>query len=106
MRPRTRASAPAKNADNPNSTHGGQQPQHGFYLTNHVCGVCFGRVLVTALHHMTVYACADCGRNAEAHIANLCACGTKYPNGRAIGIKCKPNPNISPMSPCQFIAGE
>lgn len=75
-------------------------------IEQHVCRVCFGRILSRASERegARVYRCADCGAQIEGAAARvLCSCGTKL-NARSAGIRCEPNPKKSPEFPFEIVA--
>lgn len=81
--------------------------RHGFELTDHVCRVCFGRVLARTVADRTEYICADCGlaTSGAGPVTAICSCGTKFPTGRRVGIRCVRNPAPG-VIPNLFIASE
>lgn len=67
-------------------------------ITDHVCRVCFGRVLLSA----TQARCADCGASGR-HAIDVCACGVKLHSGAPGGLKCLKNPAISIECPAEIV---
>lgn len=76
-------------------------------LEQHVCRVCFGRILsrpVVDVDDRRVYRCADCGVEQEGAQARvLCACGVKL-NARNAAIRCEPNERRTPEFPFEICA--
>lgn len=81
-------------------------------LTNHVCRVCFGRVLRKP--DRTAFMCSCC-ETSETTLRDLCACGWKFNDvgsgkqkrkGVNMGVRCIKNPNRSPLSPSIIVAAE
>lgn len=94
-----------------------------WHLEDHVCRKCFGRVVsrpVTDAANCTtrLYLCTNCGAEAQHDKADaICCCGIKIKRaGRSgtkasstlvdAGVRCIPNPEISPMFPSQIVASE
>ena len=68
-------------------------------ITRHVCGVCFGRLLMRDSEKTTIVRCSDCGIEAEGSVKGLCSCGSKLNTGRDAGFRCETNPDyIAGMS--------
>ena len=72
-------------------------------LTDHVCRICFGRVLERTDGRQHFARCSHCGAEARGTHLALCACGTKI-GGRDAGLRCAPNPDRSPDDPAEYIA--
>ncbi|MEX3764415.1 hypothetical protein [Paraburkholderia phenoliruptrix] len=77
-----------------------------YYFTDHICRVCFGRVMTrVTFDRRRLYCCADCGVELEGKSeAAVCCCGIKLKNGRDAGIRCRSNDERSPESPFVIIA--
>lgn len=69
-------------------------------ITDHVCRVCFGRVLVSP--HGTEARCADCGAAAQS-VRALCACGAALHTGGNAGLRCERNPDQRPECPAEIV---
>ena len=75
-------------------------------LEDHVCAVCFGRILSIASDKEgeRVYRCADCAMEKPGSSTRvLCACGVKL-KAKSVGIRCVKNATISPEFPFEIIA--
>ena len=80
---------------------------HQWELTDHVCRVCFGRILrrKTDDGERLVYRCANCGTESEGRRETvLCCCGIKLKTGTDAGIRCVVNDNRSPECPSEIVA--
>lgn len=87
-------------------------------LEPHVCRKCFARIVSRSTGDgRRLYQCTNCGAEAQDTDASvLCCCGIKIKragkNGTKAGslvdagIRCIPNPEISPMFPSLFVASE
>lgn len=65
-------------------------------ISDHVCRVCLGRVLVRRdADGKSVARCADCGLEASGGAQAICACNTSKKGGRHSWTRCVPNPNKS-----------
>lgn len=74
-------------------------------LTDHVCRLCFGRILETVEPDRTHRArCSNCGTEVRGTHLKLCACGTKLRDGRDAGLRCVENPNRGPEDMAEIIA--
>lgn len=75
-------------------------------ITEHVCRVCFGRVLVReAFDRRRTYRCSNCGVQADGQSeAVVCSCGIKLKTGIDAGIRCAPNVDRSPEWPSEITA--
>ena len=75
-------------------------------ITDHVCRVCFSRVLVReTFDRRRIYRCSGCGIEKEGRSeAAICACGIKLKTGLDAGIRCEPNPDRSPEWPAEVTA--
>lgn len=68
-------------------------------ITNHVCRVCFGRVLATATSGtpLVTYRCSYCGTERQGETESvICSCGLKLRTGSDMGIRCAVNDNKTP----------
>lgn len=65
-------------------------------ITQHVCGICFGRLLMRDAGDETLIRCADCGIEKDGGIKSLCSCGAKLNTGRNAGFRCEVNPDHIP----------
>lgn len=75
-------------------------------ITDHVCRVCFGRVLAReTFDHRRIYRCSNCGveREGKSELA-ICCCGIKLKTGVDAGIRCAINPQPTPELPSEVIA--
>jgi len=61
-------------------------------VTDHVCRLCFGRLLRRVAAGVTTVRCAQCDTEVTGRVETLCACGAKLPNGRLAGLACRVNP--------------
>ena len=65
----------------------------GWRVTDHVCRVCFGRVLESMQSQRV--RCADCGLDSEGSASAICCCGAKLATGKDMGLRCKRNELIT-----------
>jgi hypothetical protein len=79
-------------------------------LTDHVCRVCFGRVLerqqTTDAGATHIVRCANCG--TELHnvpMQALCCCGLKTSTGKDAGLRCRRNATPTPEQPAELAVG-
>lgn len=85
-------------------------------LTDHVCRVCYGRVLKGPrpegytgpdAEHVKRWRCACCGAETlHREVSSVCACGTRQKNGRDMGLRCERNPHPRPEFPSEVIASQ
>ena len=77
-------------------------------ITDHVCRVCFSRVLVReTFDRRRIYRCSGCGIEKEGRSeAAICACGIKLKTGVDAGIRCELNTNRSPEWPAEVTAAQ
>lgn len=82
-----------------------------FELTDHVCRVCFGRILKGHRpeghpdEHAHRYVCTNCGaESVHRSISSLCACGMRTKTGRDYGLRCQRNEQPTPEFPSVVIA--
>ena len=77
-------------------------------ITDHVCRVCFSRVLVReTFDRRRIYRCSGCGIEKEGRSeAAICACGIKLKTGVDAGIRCELNPDRSPEWPAEVTAAQ
>lgn len=75
-------------------------------ITDHVCRVCFARVLVReTFDHRRVYRCTGCGIEREGRSeAAICACGIKLKTGVDAGIRCARAEAPTPEFPAEVTA--
>lgn len=69
-----------------------------YKITDHVCRICFGRVLVCE----TGARCADCGAVGKT-VSDVCACGTMLNAGQNAGLRCIKNPAVSVECPAEIV---
>lgn len=83
-----------------------REPVQGWVLTDHVCRVCFSRVLMRETFDMKrVYRCSGCGIEKQGDSeAAICACGMKLKTGVDAGIRCARNPAPTPEFPAEITA--
>lgn len=77
-------------------------------ITDHVCRVCFGRVLVREMFdRRRVYRCACCGAEAEGKSESaICSCGIKLKTGLDAGIRCAVNHERTPEWPAEITCAQ
>jgi hypothetical protein len=92
--------------------------KRAWLLEPHVCKKCFARIVSSPTGNgERLYQCTNCGAEATGTDASvLCCCGIKIKragkngtkNGSQVdaGIRCIPNPEISPLFPSLFVASE
>jgi hypothetical protein len=76
-------------------------------LTDHVCRVCFGRVLERMQTNpdgvMRIVRCANCGTEIyNAAVKELCCCGLKTSTGKDAGLRCRRNEAPTPEQPAEL----
>ena len=72
-------------------------------LTDHVCRVCFGRVLERWEQRVHIVRCANCGTEQQAvPVSTLCCCGLKTRSGHDAGLRCQRNENPTPEQPAEL----
>lgn len=83
-----------------------REPVPGWVITDHICRVCFSRVLMReAFDRRRTYRCAGCGSEATgATEAVVCCCGIKLKTGVDAGIRCAANTDKSPEWPAEITA--
>lgn len=83
-----------------------REPVQGWVIEDHVCRVCFGRVLMRETFDMRrIYRCSNCGTEAEGKTpAAICSCGIKLKTGVDAGIRCHVQADPSPEFPSQVVA--
>lgn len=69
-----------------------------YKITDHVCRICFGRVLVAE----TESRCADCGASGK-NVKDVCACGTLLHTDKNAGLRCIKNPAVSIECPTEIV---
>lgn len=73
-------------------------------LTDHVCRVCFGRVLERRdAEGRRIVRCANCGTEVVGRVENLCCCGLKTSTGKLAGLKCVRNEAPTPEQPSEVM---
>ena len=84
-----------------------QRPDDNYYrLTNHVCRICFGRVLERDIaDDKLTFKCSNCGtETVSANVHSLCCCGMKLRNSKDAGVRCLISPNQRPEMPSEIVA--
>ena len=79
-------------------------------LTEHVCRVCFGRVLErwqdTPDGQVQVVRCANCATELwNQPVNHLCCCGLKTSRGKDAGLRCRLNERPTPEQPAELAVG-
>lgn len=78
------------------------KPDALWSLTDHVCRVCFGRVLERIdADGARVVRCANCGTQIAGPVRSLCCCGITTGDGRLAGLQCQRNPTPTPEQPSE-----
>lgn len=72
-------------------------------LENHVCAVCCGRVVSQKSDDGKIYRCSNCGHQGIGRVGAVCCCGIKI-RSRNAGIRCMPNPEVTPEWPSEIVA--
>ena len=85
-----------------------REPVEGWIITDHICRVCFSRVLLReTFDHRKIYRCAGCGAEQEGRSeAAVCCCGIRLKSGIDAGIRCQVNANPTPEFPAQIVAAQ
>jgi DNA-directed RNA polymerase subunit RPC12/RpoP len=83
------------------------EPAQGWTIVDHICRVCFSRVLMRQDDGRRIYRCAGCGVEAEGRTeAVICTCGIKLKTGVDAGIRCSAATNPTPEFPSQITASQ
>lgn len=69
-----------------------------YKIVDHVCRVCFGRILVLDSQAR----CADCGASGKS-VKDVCACGALLRTGTNAGLRCVKNPEVSIECPAEIV---
>jgi len=73
-------------------------------VLDHVCRVCYGRLLRTKADDGTVLVrCAECETEVTGRVENLCACGAKLRNGKLAGLQCRVNAAPTTEQPARVV---
>lgn len=76
-------------------------------FTDHVCRVCFGRVLKCEDSvGLPRFRCSNCGIEGTNEVKSICCCGMKTRGTREIKIKCQRQENPTPEFPSEIVASE
>lgn len=88
------------------TTHKTDTTQMSWVFTDHICRVCFGRVMKrTTFDHRKVYKCSNCETEVEGDSSQcLCCCGIKLRKSQDAGIRCILNPKRTPENPAVVVA--
>jgi hypothetical protein len=79
--------------------------RRGWRISDHVCRICLGRVLVTTNPDGTETArCSNCDIEADGDHRAICACGLKLKSGKSAGLRCVRNPNPTGEMPSRIVA--
>lgn len=89
-------------------------PPELWELTDHVCRVCFGRIVMGRMpdgydgdRHHRRWRCSNCGaETAHRLVTSVCACGIRLRSGRDPGIRCERNLEQTPEFPSEIVAGQ
>ena len=72
-------------------------------LTDHVCRVCFGRLLSRVdSDGVQQVRCANCGAAVTGKVSGLCCCGITMSKGRRAGFRCQRVPVQTPEKPMEL----
>jgi hypothetical protein len=81
------------------------RPDELWRLEDHVCQVCFCRILSRKTDDGRLFRCSGCGLSVIAHAPSaICACGLKMKTGRDLGVRCVRNDAPSPEAPAEIVA--
>lgn len=82
------------------------QQVYSWQIIDHVCGCCFGRLLVReTFDRRKVYRCTNCGLEREGKSETvLCACGLKLKTGVDMGVRCQRVDAPTPEFPSEVTA--
>lgn len=85
-----------------------REPVQGWVITDHICRICFGRVLMReAFDRRKTYRCSNCGTEADGTSeAAICCCGMKLKTNVDAGIRCTRNNDKSPEWPSEITAAQ
>jgi hypothetical protein len=73
-------------------------------FTDHACRLCFGRIITIAHPDKPQeQMCYECGEKVVGRVQDLCCCGVKLRNGKNAGLRCEPNPNVTPEVPALIV---
>lgn len=83
-----------------------REPVQGWVITDHICRVCFSRVLMReAFDRRKTYRCAGCEVEAQGTSeAAVCCCGIKLKTGVDAGIRCQREASPTPEFPARVTA--
>lgn len=83
-----------------------REPMVGWAIEDHVCRVCFGRILMReTFDRRRIYRCSNCGAEAEGRTAAVvCSCGIKLKTNVDAGIRCQVHDTPTPEFPSQVVA--
>lgn len=83
-----------------------REPIEGWIITDHICRVCFSRVLMReTFDRRRIYRCAGCGVESEGRSeAAVCCCGMRLKTGVDAGIRCQRNDRPTPEFPAEITA--
>lgn len=78
--------------------------EHLYAVREHACRICFGRILTRVDERGNqTQRCSECGTEVVGKVQALCCCGVKLKNGKDAGLRCRPNPEVSPEVPAEII---
>jgi len=83
-----------------------QPDDDAWRIEDHVCRVCFSRILSRAMGDGSrQYRCANCSVAGEGRTpAVICSCGLKMRGGKDLGVRCVRNDKPTPEAPAEIIA--
>jgi hypothetical protein len=84
----------------PRNTPALTAPATPWFLTDHVCRECLGRILISA--DIGSFRCAECGIEGTNQVEEICACGCRLKDGSDAEFRCTPNPQRSPDLPTEI----
>lgn len=83
----------------------GEEGNFQWRLTEHICRVCFGRVLSRTDGIRNFYRCSNCGVEREGKTeAAICTCGVRLKTGADAGLRCVKNEQPTAEFPSEVIA--
>lgn len=72
-------------------------------LTDHACGRCFGRVLMSV--DTGEFRCAECGHSGHGEVGSVCCCGVVVA-GKVGALECYRNDAVSDAVPQEVLVRE
>lgn len=82
-----------------------------YQIVDHICRVCFSRVLMRDVDGSPEFRCGNCGETGESVARSICCCGVALPGSTSkkdqvvdVGVRCTLNLYKSPEFPAEIVA--